>query len=673
MADQKKIEDFIIKNRLGNDSILKFKNDPVYYAFKNFSPNKEYMFVSGLNGLGIWKKKTLNIIDHNYKPIKENVDNSINFEIDWSSLNYDDIVKFSEDIYSDYSVHAIERAYERNEKPFIKVKEDVQELINKAESEIVNLSDKFRTFVLKGKNNLNVVGNLVKKGRDYVFRIITVMWKKHFIPKNPNDKVININEAYEINIYKNLLNLKEMEGGKSNNMSINDIAILHKVKVELIKQQLALGIPIEAKEHSYDLAIAKQIAMDHLVENPNYYTEYIAKMETGDIKTESTQMLKEEEIDVNQTIEEEPTAIVSEETEAKVDLKRDVMSVVNSLEDIIISAEDWNNAVPIKVNALSRINSILKACRSLYLDLEASINLIAESVVEEKIIKEEFRKPISDELKDYNFKFKKEDVVEVVSSHYKIDSNEGGMIVITVRNPKYDNSNSLSTLNYKIHIYFGDNYVGVYPDRNDNIGETLATKIEKEIIQDLAYMHAYELPSEFVSKYSELTEDVNSEKEKNIEANKKNNKEFQNTLNEIFKAFMNSKFYNKESGIEITDMYSNIDDKERAARGEIEEDVPYYIKFEEVFNIKITEPNLLKKATTTQIPGHESTPGYYMLADENGEADSVIFNIEAKYMNDENIGIYQIEEVFVCSEPFAADEESKRIINEIFKPKVKYA
>lgn len=63
-----------------------------------------------------------------------------------------------------------------------------------------------------------------------------------------------------------------MPGGLSDGMSVDDIAKKHKVSVQSIEQQLALGIKIES-EHTDSIARAQEIAMDHLVENPKYYTK----------------------------------------------------------------------------------------------------------------------------------------------------------------------------------------------------------------------------------------------------------------------------------------------------------------------------------------------------------------------------------------------------------------
>ena len=60
--------------------------------------------------------------------------------------------------------------------------------------------------------------------------------------------------------------------GLSKGMSINDIANKHKVDIDVLKQELKKGIKVE-KEHTDDVKRAARIAMDHLVEDPKYYTK----------------------------------------------------------------------------------------------------------------------------------------------------------------------------------------------------------------------------------------------------------------------------------------------------------------------------------------------------------------------------------------------------------------
>ena len=55
-------------------------------------------------------------------------------------------------------------------------------------------------------------------------------------------------------------------------MTIKEICKKHNVDAEQIKDQLRMGIKIEA-EHTTDKAEAKKIALQHLAERPDYYTK----------------------------------------------------------------------------------------------------------------------------------------------------------------------------------------------------------------------------------------------------------------------------------------------------------------------------------------------------------------------------------------------------------------
>jgi hypothetical protein len=61
---------------------------------------------------------------------------------------------------------------------------------------------------------------------------------------------------------------KRMSAG----MDVKDIAKKHKVPISSIKKQIKIGQKVE-KEHGVNLKKTKKIAMDHLAENPKYYTK----------------------------------------------------------------------------------------------------------------------------------------------------------------------------------------------------------------------------------------------------------------------------------------------------------------------------------------------------------------------------------------------------------------
>jgi hypothetical protein len=76
----------------------------------------------------------------------------------------------------------------------------------------------------------------------------------------------------------------ELQGGKADNLTVEDIAKKHKVEVEFIEDQLKAGMEVE-KEHTTDTEEQKEIALDHLSESPTYYID-LAEMEKKEDKVE---------------------------------------------------------------------------------------------------------------------------------------------------------------------------------------------------------------------------------------------------------------------------------------------------------------------------------------------------------------------------------------------------
>ena len=64
--------------------------------------------------------------------------------------------------------------------------------------------------------------------------------------------------------------LKEQLDKKT--LSPDAIAKKHGVSVDKINSQLKMGIAVE-KEHTSDPKVAREIALDHLMERPDYYTK----------------------------------------------------------------------------------------------------------------------------------------------------------------------------------------------------------------------------------------------------------------------------------------------------------------------------------------------------------------------------------------------------------------
>jgi hypothetical protein len=75
-------------------------------------------------------------------------------------------------------------------------------------------------------------------------------------------------------------------GGMAKGMTLNDIAEKHNISVDTIVKDLKRGMKVEM-EHTTDASVAKEIAMDHLFEDPKYYDK-LDKMENETILTEAS-------------------------------------------------------------------------------------------------------------------------------------------------------------------------------------------------------------------------------------------------------------------------------------------------------------------------------------------------------------------------------------------------
>lgn len=68
--------------------------------------------------------------------------------------------------------------------------------------------------------------------------------------------------------FKEYFLLEQLSKGKT----LEDIATLHNIDLGELKKELLMGIEVE-KEHTPSEKTAFQIAMDHLTEDPKYYSK----------------------------------------------------------------------------------------------------------------------------------------------------------------------------------------------------------------------------------------------------------------------------------------------------------------------------------------------------------------------------------------------------------------
>jgi hypothetical protein len=124
-----------------------------------------------------------------------------------------------------------------------------------------------------------------------------LLWKKGVIELQGKDKKLFENtDLGRFGVYEGevvpldypMMEIENIPGGLAKNKSLEDIAKHHNIDVNAVKKQLEKGIKTEL-EHTSNKNIAKEIAMDHIYEDPKYYDKLK--------KIEEAQMLDGYEVD----------------------------------------------------------------------------------------------------------------------------------------------------------------------------------------------------------------------------------------------------------------------------------------------------------------------------------------------------------------------------------------
>jgi hypothetical protein len=90
--------------------------------------------------------------------------------------------------------------------------------------------------------------------------------------------------------------MNKIKGGKADKLSVKDVANKFGVSVSEIERQLRMGVKVES-EHTTSQTTAREIAMDHLSEIPDYYTR-LDKMEKDALKASKKKEVKVESKDI---------------------------------------------------------------------------------------------------------------------------------------------------------------------------------------------------------------------------------------------------------------------------------------------------------------------------------------------------------------------------------------
>lgn len=272
------------------------------------------------------KKDELNILAIDFQNYKKDCEELIKgSELDNEKVS--DNVEHVKDRFNKYFVNyvndlsiikkSIEDLIQKKEEHLVKYP-DIKEDIEKGEIEVKKFSkkDKFKTVMEEYSNGtLHSGDGSIVTDRE---QALAIAYSESGMKKAEVDEaIITLVKAYEdglieqvkfqeirdeLKIFLPVIEKSKdtVSGGKADNKTIKDVADYHKVKEEDIKKQLKIGIKVEKEHVGNDKEKAKEIAMDHLWEQKDYYTakkpEDWAEKELESEKSEENEIEKAKKV-----------------------------------------------------------------------------------------------------------------------------------------------------------------------------------------------------------------------------------------------------------------------------------------------------------------------------------------------------------------------------------------
>jgi hypothetical protein len=170
-------------------------------------------------------------------------------------------------------------------------------MLNESKQYVMPISENMRYHLDK---KISIHDNTFRPGSKAHIDLIhetRLLWKKGVIELQGEDKILFENtDLGRFGVYEGevvpldypMMEIENIPGGLAKNKSLEDIAKHHNIDVNAVKKQLEKGIKTEL-EHTSNKNIAKEIAMDHIYEDPKYYDKLK--------KIEEAQMLDGYEVD----------------------------------------------------------------------------------------------------------------------------------------------------------------------------------------------------------------------------------------------------------------------------------------------------------------------------------------------------------------------------------------
>ena len=297
----------------------------------------------------------------------------------------------------------------------------------------------------------------------------------------------------------------------------------HKATYEKIKAYYNKHKEMPSKDKVYEW-----IAEDHLEEFEKYYGE-LDKMEDYLAAGKEIKPLKEhtivndrridaikdnfkppvmmeaepiipntDTIDIDQTTEPEPELTDLEQKTDIIDTRQNIEGIIADIETILLDPEAIAQ-LPVKLNIANKLDSVLTSLKTLRGELDGYSKIVQESTGDSrKTLKEESSSTEEDNDKIKGNKkpekkkrddgrellFGKRDVENLLLGSYKITESENeNKWVIVARNPFRESKNSL--INYKLNVYFDNNFLNVKSLNENRAARLLAEQVENDLREDL--------------------------------------------------------------------------------------------------------------------------------------------------------------------------------------------
>jgi hypothetical protein len=163
-------------------------------------------------------------------------------------------------------------------------------------------------------------------------------------------------------------------GGLAKGMTLNDIAKHHNISPQTLKNEFIKGYAIE-REHTTDINIAKEIALDHLYEDPNYYSK-LSKIEIP--YNEGLKDLEKELVSLyNKAFKMMPKSPAQMKVRAEIDkLKKEIDKLKKENVTEATASEVIKDLDKVKTDLLKKVDVLIAKKKKLYsnVDIESPMS-----------------------------------------------------------------------------------------------------------------------------------------------------------------------------------------------------------------------------------------------------------------------------------------------------------